>query len=88
MLVAAAMVAAACRSEPAPKPPPREVVIWKDVGAWSIPNGELLDGEEPEATARLEFAEELGVEVTGPLRPLGQIRQSRSKTVVGLRAGR
>ena len=29
------MVAAACRSEPAPKPPPREVVIWKEVGAWS-----------------------------------------------------
>jgi len=59
--------------------------FWRnrDIGAWSIPKGELLDGEEPETTARREFAEELGVEATGPLRPLGRIRQSRSKTVVG-----
>ena len=59
--------------------------FWRnrDIGAWSIPKGERLDGEEPEATARREFAEELGVEAAGPLMPLGEVRQSRSKTVVG-----
>ena len=33
----------------------------KDAGAWSIPKGEYVDGEDPEAAARREFAEELGV---------------------------
>ena len=33
----------------------------KDLGAWSIPKGEHDDGEDPEACARREFAEELGV---------------------------
>ena len=32
----------------------------KDVGAWSIPKGERVAGEDPEATARREFAEEMG----------------------------
>jgi predicted NUDIX family NTP pyrophosphohydrolase len=59
--------------------------FWRnrDIGAWSIPKGELLDGEEPETAARREFAEELGVEATGPLVPLGQIRQRGGKTVLG-----
>jgi len=30
----AALAAAACRSQP-PSSPPRDVVIWKEVGAWS-----------------------------------------------------
>jgi predicted NUDIX family NTP pyrophosphohydrolase len=59
--------------------------FWRnrDIGAWSIPKGELQDGEEPETTARREFAEELGAEATGPLVPLGQIRQRGGKTVLG-----
>ena len=38
--------------------------FWRnrDLGAWSIPKGELDDGEDPEAAARREFAEELGIE--------------------------
>jgi predicted NUDIX family NTP pyrophosphohydrolase len=57
--------------------------LWRnrDLGAWSIPKGELDDGEEPEAAARREFAEELGVEVAGPLLPLGQVRQRSGKLV-------
>jgi predicted NUDIX family NTP pyrophosphohydrolase len=59
--------------------------FWRnrDRGAWSIPKGELEDGEEPEAAARREFAEELGFEATGPLRSLGQVRQRGGKTVLG-----
>lgn len=55
----------------------------RDLGAWSVPKGELDDGEDPEAAARREFAEELGVAVSGPLRPLGQVRQRGGKIVLG-----
>jgi len=58
--------------------------FWRnrDPGAWSIPKGQLEDGEEPETAARREFAEELGLEATGPLRSLGQVRQRGGKTVL------
>jgi predicted NUDIX family NTP pyrophosphohydrolase len=57
--------------------------FWRnrDLGAWSIPKGELGEGEDPETAARREFAEELGVEATGPLQPLGEVRQSGKKRV-------
>ena len=54
----------------------------RDLGAWSIPKGELETGEDPEAAARREFAEELGGEATGPLQPLGEVRQSAAKRVL------
>ena len=47
----------------------------KDLGAWSIPKGERVSGEDAEVTARREFAEELGSMPTGPLQRLGGIRQ-------------
>jgi predicted NUDIX family NTP pyrophosphohydrolase len=53
----------------------------KDLGAWSIPKGELAEGEEPEATARREFTEELGSAPMGALHPLGKIRQRGGKQV-------
>ena len=57
--------------------------FWRnrDLGAWSIPKGELDDGEDSEAAARREFKEELGIEAIGPLRPLGQVRQRAGKAV-------
>jgi predicted NUDIX family NTP pyrophosphohydrolase len=57
--------------------------FWRnrDLGAWSVPKGEMDDGEDPEAAARREFAEELGFEAKGPLRPLGQVRQNSKKLV-------
>jgi predicted NUDIX family NTP pyrophosphohydrolase len=57
--------------------------FWRnrDAGAWSIPKGGIDAGEEPEAAARREFAEELGTDVAGPLRPLGTIRQKAGKIV-------
>ena len=54
----------------------------RDLGAWSIPKGELDPGEDPEAAARREFGEELGVDASGPLHPLGQVRQRGGKLVV------
>jgi predicted NUDIX family NTP pyrophosphohydrolase len=53
----------------------------KDLGAWSIPKGEYADGQDAEATARREFAEELGLELAQPLIPLGQVRQRGGKIV-------
>jgi predicted NUDIX family NTP pyrophosphohydrolase len=53
----------------------------KDDGAWSIPKGEIDAGERPEDIARREFMEELGSAASGPLRPLGKIRQRGGKLV-------
>ncbi len=62
--------------------------FWRnrDVGAWSIPKGEYPESEDAEAAARREFAEELGVELTTPLRELGEIRQRGGKLVKGFAA--
>ncbi len=56
----------------------------KDEGAWSIPKGEVGDGEEPRACALREFAEELGapLDVTAEqLVELGSVRQKGGKVV-------
>jgi predicted NUDIX family NTP pyrophosphohydrolase len=55
----------------------------KDVGAWSIPKGEIAASEDPEQAARREFAEELGPAASiGPLQALGEIRQRGGKRVI------
>jgi predicted NUDIX family NTP pyrophosphohydrolase len=54
----------------------------KDAGAWSIPKGEYVEGEDPEAAARREFEEELGVALEGALQPLGEAVQPSRKRVV------
>ena len=53
----------------------------RDLGAWSIPKGERSADESVEATARREFAEELGVAAEGALQPLGEVRQRGGKRV-------
>jgi predicted NUDIX family NTP pyrophosphohydrolase len=53
----------------------------RDLGAWSIPKGEVEDGEDLEGAARREFLEELGVLLEGPLRPLGRVQQRGGKIV-------
>lgn len=54
----------------------------KDAAAWSIPKGEYDADEEPEAAARREFQEELGMPVpAGDLVDLGTIKQSGGKLV-------
>ncbi len=46
----------------------------KDAHGWSIPKGELAEGEDPLACARREFREETGFVPEGPVRALGAIR--------------
>ena len=55
--------------------------FWKkkDLGAWSVPKGEIQPGEEPLATARREFAEELGFTAEGTFIPLSPIQQKGGK---------
>lgn len=54
----------------------------KDDGAWSFPKGLVEDGEDGLATARREFAEELGLPVPdGPLIDLGEAKQRSGKVV-------
>jgi predicted NUDIX family NTP pyrophosphohydrolase len=58
--------------------------LWarRDDGAWSIPKGEYLPDETPEAAARREFVEELGLPVpAGELVDLGTVRQPSGKYV-------
>lgn len=58
----------------------------RDAGVWSIPKGEFSAGEEAEAAALREFAEETGWAIEGALKPLGAIRQKAGKTVIAFAA--
>ncbi len=54
----------------------------KDLGAWSIPKGEYIAGEDPQAAARREFEEETGQTLPGgELVPLAEIKQPSGKIV-------
>lgn len=53
----------------------------KDDGAWSIPKGEYHDGDDPLATAKREFCEETGSEVSGTFRALSPMTQPSGKVV-------
>jgi predicted NUDIX family NTP pyrophosphohydrolase len=53
----------------------------KDEASWSIPKGELDDGEDPAVAAAREFTEELGLPAPiGHWQPLGDVRTG-SKTI-------
>ena len=53
----------------------------RDEGAWTIPKGLIEAGEDPVATARREFVEEIGIDPGGELLPLGAVTQKSGKTV-------
>lgn len=61
----------------------------RDDGAWSIPKGEYVDGQDPHETAIREFSEELGSPPPpGHDVPLGEVRQAGGKLVIAwARAG-
>jgi predicted NUDIX family NTP pyrophosphohydrolase len=53
----------------------------KDEGVWSIPKGEVEEGEDLLAAAQREFTEETGFSVEGDFIPLTPIRQPSGKIV-------
>lgn len=54
----------------------------KDSGAWSIPKGEIAEGEDPETAARREFTEETGFAVpVARLAFVAEVVQGRGKRV-------
>jgi predicted NUDIX family NTP pyrophosphohydrolase len=55
--------------------------VQKDKGHWTIPKGEAAPGEDLLTRARIEFAEEVGLEPKGPYLPLGTIKQKGGKIV-------
>jgi predicted NUDIX family NTP pyrophosphohydrolase len=55
----------------------------KDLGAWGIPKGEYLDGEQPLQAAVREFQEETGFAAAGDFIDLGWIKQKGGKIVAG-----
>jgi predicted NUDIX family NTP pyrophosphohydrolase len=53
----------------------------KDAGAWSIPKGEIAEGEDPLEAAKRELEEEVGAVVLGELIALDPVRQAGGKIV-------
>ncbi|MGH7930741.1 MAG: NUDIX domain-containing protein [Candidatus Binatia bacterium] len=53
----------------------------KDAGAWSLPKGEFLEGEDPLQAARREFTEETGLPIDGEFRRLDPVKQSGAKVI-------
>jgi predicted NUDIX family NTP pyrophosphohydrolase len=53
----------------------------KDEAAWSIPKGEIAEGEEPLEAAKREFREETGFAMEGVFEALEPVRLAGGKTV-------
>lgn len=56
----------------------------KDAGAWSVPKGEVEEGENEDnylARAKREFGEETGFAISGEFSPLGHVKQKGGKVV-------
>ncbi len=57
--------------------------FWKnrDLGAWTLPKGEIDEGEDPYAAARREFFEETGFAPGESARPLEALKQPSGKVI-------
>jgi predicted NUDIX family NTP pyrophosphohydrolase len=53
----------------------------KDEGVWTIPKGEVGEGEDLLTRAKIEFQEELGITPSGEWIELGCVKQKGGKTV-------
>jgi predicted NUDIX family NTP pyrophosphohydrolase len=54
----------------------------KDLGAWSVPKGELDENEDALACALREFREETGLDAREPYLALGEVKQKGGKRVL------
>ena len=54
----------------------------RDTGAWTIPKGEIGEGEDPLSAARREFHEETGLTAGEQALPLAPLRQRSGKLVL------
>ncbi|NOT27085.1 MAG: NUDIX domain-containing protein [Acidobacteria bacterium] len=54
----------------------------KDLGAWSLPKGEIAEGEPALEAATREFREETGLAVDGEFTELKPVKQKGGKTVL------
>jgi predicted NUDIX family NTP pyrophosphohydrolase len=59
----------------------------KDDGAWSIPKGEFVDGENPLSAAQREFEEETGARPSGEFVQLAPLKQPGGKLVYAWAVG-
>jgi predicted NUDIX family NTP pyrophosphohydrolase len=57
--------------------------FWKnkDEGAWSVPKGEFIQGEDPLKAAQREFEEETGIKVSGNFLALSPVKLKSGKQV-------
>ena len=53
----------------------------KDLGVWTIPKGEINDGEDPLIAAQREFFEETGLQVPGPFIELKPVKMKSGKLI-------
>ena len=53
----------------------------KDAGAWSLPKGEFVEGNDPLAAAKREFTEETGFPIDGEFRRLDPLKQRSGKVI-------
>ena len=53
----------------------------KNDGAWSIPKGEYVEGEDPLTVAKREFQEETGCQVSGDGLALAPLKQPSGKVI-------
>lgn len=53
----------------------------KDEASWTIPKGEVAEGEDLLERAKIEFEEELGIGASGSWMELGSVKQKGGKTV-------
>jgi len=57
--------------------------IWekKDLGVWSLPKGEYMEGEESLQAAKREFEEETSIRPEGEFFSIGEIKQRSGKII-------
>jgi predicted NUDIX family NTP pyrophosphohydrolase len=54
----------------------------KDLNSWSVPKGEIDEGEDPFEAAKREFGEETGLLIDGDFVSLETVKQSSGKSVI------